>query len=206
VASWSFGVFSFYGYVLYAAMAAILWRQVWPAQDLLDWQYFGSYFLYSYNDKQVILAYCKHDISYRSAGVYQALNWLQLLHGAVWRTLQDILRDDMERKRRACLLMGNNLLLANRQALFSLVTFGYLLAVSSNILIYFFLESPMYLIKKGLYSEAKKNLEYIAKINGRKYTFDEKYFTSLDRSTFKEFAPQLGSLLSDNSLHIDELR
>ena len=98
-------------------MAAILWRQVWPAQDLLDWQYFGSYFLYSYNDKQVILAYCKHDISYRSAGVYQAFNWLQLLHGAVWRTLQDILRDDMERKRRACLLMGNDLLLVDRQAL-----------------------------------------------------------------------------------------
>ena len=37
---------------------------------------------------------------------------------------------------------------------FPLVAFGYFLAFISTVFIYFFPESPVYLINKGLYSEA----------------------------------------------------
>jgi hypothetical protein len=38
---------------------------------------------------------------------------------------------------------------------FPLIAFGYSLCVLSNILVYFFPESPVYLINKGLFREAK---------------------------------------------------
>jgi hypothetical protein len=58
-----------------------------------------------------------------------------------------------------------------------LVAFGFLLALISTVCIYFFPESPVYLISKGQYSEAKKSFEYIAKKNGREFEFSEEYFT-----------------------------
>ena len=60
---------------------------------------------------------------------------------------------------------------------FPLVAFGYSLSVISNIGIYFFPESPVYLINKGLFSEARKSFEIIAKINGKDFKFNEDYFT-----------------------------
>jgi hypothetical protein len=69
---------------------------------------------------------------------------------------------------------------------FPLIAFGYSLCVLSNILVYFFPESPVYLINKGLFREAKLSLEYIAKINGKDFKFDEDYFAQQDCASFSK--------------------
>ena len=44
----------------------------------------------------------------------------------------------------------------------------------------------MYLINKGLYSEAKKSFVYIAKKKGKEFIFDKEYFAEEDRASFNK--------------------
>lgn len=62
------------------------------------------------------------------------------------------------------------------RAWFPIVSIGYTLAVISTIGVFFYPESPCYLIKKKMYKEAAECLEYIAKINRINYKFDVAYF------------------------------
>ena len=68
---------------------------------------------------------------------------------------------------------------------FPLVSFGYSLAVIAVIGIYFFPESPLYLINKGLYDQAQQSLEYIAIVNGREFKFDAGFFR--DKTAIHKF-------------------
>ena len=79
---------------------------------------------------------------------------------------------------------------------FPLIAFGYSLAAISTIFIYFFPESPVYLVNKGLFGEAKKSLDYIAKINGQDFKFDEDYFAKADCARFSKFNTQLDMSVS----------
>ena len=83
---------------------------------------------------------------------------------------------------------------------FPLVAFGYSLAVIATIFIYFLPESPVYLINKGLFGEAKKSLDYIAKKNGKEFKFDEDYFAQLDRASFSKLNTQVVDVTADSVL------
>lgn len=61
---------------------------------------------------------------------------------------------------------------------FPFVSIGYLLAIISTVGVFFYPESPCYLIKKQMYEEAEKSFAYIARINGKSFSFDQKFFTN----------------------------
>jgi MFS family permease len=69
------------------------------------------------------------------------------------------------------------------------ISIGYALSIISTVGVFFYPESPCYLIKKEMYGEAEKSFQYIARINGRILKFDAEYFTvstSTDISTQSE--------------------
>jgi len=56
------------------------------------------------------------------------------------------------------------------------VSIGYAYAIISTIGIFFYPESPCYLVKKGLYDEAQKIFEYIQKINRVSFKNENQHF------------------------------
>jgi len=134
VAGGFLGVKLLFRLVLDSVMAAIFRRQIWQKEDFLVWKFTYCCGLLLCYDKQVILVKCVHDIPSWNIKVYKAFNRICLLHGADWRTLQKFLRDNLERKRRSCLLLGNYLLLEDRQALVPTCRFWFFACFDFNSL------------------------------------------------------------------------
>ena len=54
------------------------------------------------------------------------------------------------------------------------------------------------MVNKGLFGEARKSLDYIAKINGKDFKFDEDYFQKPDCTSFSKLNTQVDVTVSSD--------